>query len=80
MGNVVEQHQPRAHRPGEIQDVERRRRLIEAIAIPARIEAKKARDDQPDCRFVRNHENGVARMRDDDFPDDRERPRDHLNA
>jgi hypothetical protein len=52
MRGVVEERQPRPNGILEIEDVEARRRLVEAIPIAPRIDAEEAAEDQPDGGFV----------------------------
>src|SRR5206468_8085965 len=56
MGDVVEQHQARAHGVLELEDVETARELVEPIAVAPRIEAEQAADQQADRRLVRDDE------------------------
>ena len=47
--NIVEEHQARAHRILEVQDVQAGRGLVQAIAVAAAVEAKQAADQQALC-------------------------------
>jgi hypothetical protein len=60
VGDVVEEHQPRPHRVAEVDDVQAGRGLVEAISVPAGIEAEQAGQDQPQSGFVRDYEHRLV--------------------
>src|SRR5438067_11494618 len=64
--SVVEEREPRTHRVFEVNDVECGRRLVEVVAVAARIEAEKRTEEKTDRCLVRDHENILAGMRSHD--------------
>src|SRR5689334_22445262 len=78
--HVVEEHQPGARRTAELQDVEAARELVEAVAVAARVEAEKARDQEADRRLVRDDDHARTRVAADDLVQDRQRARHDADA
>ena len=78
--DVVEQHQPGAHRIAEVEDVEAGGRLVEAVAVAAGVEAEQARQQQAQRGLVRHHDDPLAGVGDDDLADHRQRAGQHRDA
>jgi len=72
MGDVVIEHQAGAHGILEIQDVQAGGGLIQSVAIAARIKAKQAADQQADGGFVRDDNDILTAVLEDDLADDRQ--------
>ena len=64
----------------EVEDVEARWRLIEAIAITALVDPEQAAQHQSDRGLVRDDENGLTLVGCDDLTDRRQRARQHRYA
>ena len=64
----------------EVQYVETGGRLVQPIAVSARIEAEQARDHQPQGRLVRDDQHLFALVSRHDRTKDRQRAREHRQA
>src|SRR5713101_313794 len=67
MGCVVEEGQAGARGIAEIENVQRRGTLVEAVAVGARVEAEERTDQQSDSRLVGGDRDMLARMLRDDL-------------
>src|SRR5438067_8770745 len=72
---IVEKRQPRAHRVPEIDDVQRRRILIEGVAVTPRIESDERAEEKPDRRLVRHDKDIVRRVLAHNIHQNRQCPR-----
>lgn len=52
MGNVIEEHQPRADRIFEVEDVEASWSLIQPVPVAARVKTEQATENESKCCFV----------------------------
>src|SRR5262245_12602166 len=80
MRSVVEEHQARMNQIAEVDHVQGRRRLIEAIAVTAGVDAKQAAEQQSNRGLVRNDENLRALVIADDPSKRRQCTREHCDA
>jgi len=77
---VVEQHKPSPHGILEVNDIQARRRLVEAIAIAACVEAEEAAEQQPQRRLVGDHQQVRSRVQRDEFANHRQCSGEHRHA
>src|SRR5262249_39841624 len=78
--HVVEEHQARARRTLELEDVETAGMLIEPVAVTSGGEAEEVRDQETDGRLVRHDQHVPARMLADDGVEHRQRARHDADA
>ena len=80
MRGVVEQAQPSANRGREVEDGQRGRALVEAIAVAASIKAQQTADQQPVGPLVGDHQHRAVAVRQHDAPDHWQGTREDLDA
>src|SRR5215207_4726670 len=78
--DVVEEHQPGAHRVFEVQDVEAGGRLVQPVAVAARVETQQTADDEPKRSFMRNYQHIFILMVDYHLTDNRQGARQYTDA
>lgn len=80
MRNIVKQHQACPHRVFKIQDVQACRGLVQPVTVAACVKPQQAADEQSQGGFMRNHQHIFPPMLQNNLPDDRQRPGNHVNA
>src|SRR5205809_3987808 len=77
---IVEQREPRVREVLEIDDVQRARALIEAVAVLARVESEERAEEEADGRLVRDDQDPLVAVLLDDVQQRWERARRDLQA
>jgi len=77
---IVEEHEPRVHGAAEVEHIQTRRRLIETVAISARVESEETAEEKADRRLVRDDDHALFAMTHHDLANRRKRTRQHRDA
>src|SRR6185295_8171914 len=77
---IVEEHQTSSSGIAEVQYVQTGRRLVQAVTVAAGVESEQAAQKNANRRLVRDGEDGLAGVPDDDVPDRGKDARQHRHA